>query len=427
MLKCAAIFLCLTFLAATSAMAQTGAAAAAGAGAALAGSAAQSGTSAANNAASAGGGASQTPVEVQIMVYGALKQIARHITDRTKVALITNAPETPPAILDGVENPWHCTTQANYSLLLQDSTSSAQIALYETFEAYNEALLHDYDALIGLIKIPKGKEDTKRDDQLKQLQEQIKSLQDKIEELQKQVKQHTSGNTKLNHEDIDKLSQVETETVQVESNTAAIKAATPASGTTGTGTGSGSGGGGSSSTPPSMQYLSGVGGEITAAKSNMSYTSSSVQALNQALTTELGKDLCQEGIQLRTATTTLNVAEGSADIAKKWNKLEKRSAQLSRLITWLQKPADKPADATKGDADADADAPNPKPIPTSGELIVTSDGIVLGSTLTGALTALQSWLSSGDQMGGIILTDIIKGDQLFKDSKVSKLPALQPQ
>jgi hypothetical protein len=41
------------------------------------------------------------------------------------------------------------------------------------------------------------------------------------------------------------------------------------------------------------------------------------------------------------------------------------------------------------------------------------------------VAALQTWMTSGDQMGGIILTDILKRDQLFRDFGKNKFPALQ--
>jgi hypothetical protein len=176
----------------------------------------------------------------------------------------------------------------------------------------------------------------------------------------------------------------------------------------------GGGGGGNSSQPASLQYLAGIGAEVTAAKENMSYASSGVQALTQALTTELGKDLCQNHIQLRTATTTLNLDEAAADVATKWKDLQEKGGRLARLIAWQQKPV----------KDTNDNEVN-KTVPTSQNLIATSDGVVLGTSLSNAVTAFQTWLTSGDQMGGIILTDVLKGDQLIVDAKAKKLPALQ--
>ena len=88
--------------------------------------------------------------------------------------------------------------------------------------------------------------------------------------------------------------------------------------------------GGTSQTPVWIErvHLPRIGAEVTAAKENMSYASSSVQALTQALTTELGKDLCHNHIQLRTATTTLNLDDAAADIATKWTICRRRAASL---------------------------------------------------------------------------------------------------
>ena len=94
--------------------------------------------------------------------------------------------------------------------------------------------------------------------------------------------------------------------------------------------------------------------------------------------------------------------------------LQEKSGKLARLIAWQQKPV-------KDASDKDVN----KTVPDSQDLIATSDGIVLGTALSNAVTTFQTWLTSGDQMGGIILTDVLKGDQLIKDAKAKKLPALQ--
>lgn len=415
--KCAVSSLCLIVFALSSAIAQTGSAAGAAAGAALAGSALQSGTASANNAASSGGGASQTPIEVQIMVYGGLKQIAHHIAYRTSVRLKISK-TTDAKTLDTTESPWQCENDTKRSVLLQDSTSSAQIALYATFDAYQQALLKEYDTLIALLSKQHDEDAKKKQQELNDLHKQIEDLQGKVNQLQNQLHQQPKNAPKISADEINRFASMVASTKVA--NDQLIALTQNLQDATGTGGGQTTGGG-SSSQPPSMQYLSGIGGELTAAKSNMGYTSSSVQALNQALTTELAKDLCQRGIQLRTATSTLNVADAAADVAAKWEALEDRSGTLSRLISWLQKPAT-PAGGAESSNGGAGDAKKP---PTSDQLIVASDGVVLGSSLATALTAFQNWLGSGDQMGGIILTDVIKGKQLALDFKGTKYPALQ--
>jgi hypothetical protein len=424
-----------------TAAAQSGSAAAAAAGASLAGSATSAGAAASTSAASAPGGASSAPIEVQIMVYGGLKQIAKHIAHDTAVALkkddsANNDEERAKlrAALDTEEAPWKCNDSSNGSLLLQDSTSSAQIALYKTFNAYFKTLSSDYDVLIKILSDQQKAETDKQKQELENLQQQLKQMQDNLGSLQEQLRQQSGTRQTFRPGaldlDLGNLHQMEQQVASMRSSVGTMQAATPADtgGTTGTGSGTGSGGG-SSATPASLQYLSGVGAEVTAAKQSMSYASSSVQALNQALNTELAKDLCQHKIQLRTATSTLNLDDAADDIADKWKTLQKDSGDLSRLMTWLQRPAKDPngtTTPTKPVKDPNGTTTPTKPVPpTARDLIATSDGVVLGTSLSNAMAALQTWMTSGDQMGGIILTDILKGAQLFKDFGEKKFPALQ--
>jgi hypothetical protein len=410
---------------------QSGSAAAAAAGASLAASASQSGASTSANAASAPGGASSAPIEVQIMVYGGLKQIARHIADDTATALregkLTQAVFSDAttiadkALLDVSESGWKCTEETVGSVLLQDSTSSAQIALYKTFDSYSTTLSGYYKKLIAILSGARNEEAAKRKAELEDLQERLKATQDKLQALQNQLKNQSQGRApqiKPNalQPALGVLGETQQNLAAMSSNVGALAAETAAETATATtpGPGGGGSGGGGSGQPLSLQYLSGIGGELTAAKSNMSYASSSVQALSQALTTELGKDLCHDKIQLRTATTTLNLDDAAAEIAQKWETLQEESGHLTRLLAWLQRPV---KDTSGNDTS--------KPVPDSQQLIATSDGVALGSSLSNAMTALQTWMTGSDQMGGIILTDILKGAQLSKDFNEKKFPALQ--
>jgi len=412
-------------------LAQSGSAAAAAAGASLAGSATSAGAATSASAAAAPGGASSAPIEVQIMVYGGLKQIAKHIAHDTAVALnkATDASTDEEkaklrAVLDTEEAAWKCNDSSNGSLLLQDGTSSAQIALYETFNAYFKTLASDYDVLIKILSDQQTAETDKQKQELENLQQQLKQMQDNLGNLQEQLRKQSGARQPFRPGaldlDLGNLHQMEQQVASMRGTVGTMEEAASAGGPTGTGSssgsGAGSGGGGSSATPASLQYLSGVGAEVTAAKQSMSYASSSVQALNQALNTELARDLCQHKIQLRTATSTLNLDDAAEDIAGKWKTLQKDSGDLSRLMTWLQRPA----------KDSTGTTTLTKPVPPNArDLIATSDGVVLGTSLSNAMSALQTWMTSGDQMGGIILTDILKGAQLFKDFGEKKFPALQ--
>jgi hypothetical protein len=431
------LLLSIFIAAANVATAQTGTAAAAAAGASLAANASQSGAAASASAANSPGSASQAPIEVQIMVYGGLKQIARHIADDATVALESatstgttfketeSIEDSTRRELDTKESPWQCTDEDTVAtVLLQDPTSSAQIALYKTFDAYYSTLAASHDELIKLLTEKKTELAAAQRKEIEDLQNTIKDMQEKMDALNSKIQQQAATKQpKIRPNDQDfQILDKDISGAKDALNRMVIEAGNPVGGgggTTGGGTtpttpGGSTGGGSSSATPPSMQYLSGIGTEVTAAKEAMSYASSSVQALSQMLTTELGRDLCQNHIQLRTSTSTLNLDEAAADITKRWKDQQEKGGTLARLIAWQQKPV----------KDSTGKVVN-KTVPDTDDLIATSDGVVLGTGLANAVTAFQTWLTTGDQMGGIILTDVLKGEQLTKDAKASKLPALQ--
>ena len=259
------------------AAAQAGPTAAAAAGSALAGSATQSGA-AATNAASSGGGASSAPIEVQVMVYGGLKQIARNIAHDTAVALRNGTltkpvfsdadDDTDEGVLDTKEAPWKCTEPTKGSVLLQDSNSSAQITLYKTFSAYQKTLSSDYDVLIKLLTEKQTEEADKQKQEMDKLQQDLANMQSKIAALEEQLQRQSTTKPQFKSDafqkDLGDLHQLEQQVASMHNYVGTIANQAPAS--TGTGTGTGSSSGGSSSTPASLQYLSGIGTELTAAK-----------------------------------------------------------------------------------------------------------------------------------------------------------------
>jgi hypothetical protein len=366
-----ALFISLLLSLQTHAQSSTGGAAAAGvaAGAALAGGASQGSNS------SSTAGASGAPIEMNIMVYGGLKQIALKIAADVDSVAKTQPDthwQTVPSAL-GESKP--CNAKLDRQILLEDSTSAAQISIYATWYAYQHSLNDIFAGAQAAIK--------------KDIDDIKKILSDE-EEAKRQAQQKKDEATKEIPPPQSKERDYGIFTRKMQSLDKQLTEATPSS------TPSSSGGTGAATTTPPMAltYLGDITTALGAAKSGMSYAASSLQPATQALTTELGKDLCDKGIALYTSNSSVSVKTATDAVVGVWTSLAKANAAIQAS------PYTIPPAAT------DPDKPAVQQL--------SSDITSKVSTSNQMMTAFQSWMSSSDGNGNLILTDVIRGMTLHE-------------
>ena len=344
------------------------------AGAALGAGGGQNSTS----ASSAGG--SNAPIEMNIMVYGGLKQIALKIARDVESATKTLHEWLPAKSSFDSDAPCHTTVESH--VLLQDTASAGQVATYATWNAYQQNLK-------GFLTGTKTAID--RDiEQINRILANEAEAAARAREQEKQFLEQTPS-AKLNQKNNqDKLSELTGEI--------ATRALTP---TPPSNTGGGSG----SATPLGLTYLSGITAALGATKSGIAYAPSSVSATTQALTTELGKDLCNEGIALYTSTSSMNIQPATDSVIQTVSTIASTNAQIQASI--YTSPPDTSPGADKVRVQT-----------------LMSDIASRASVANQMVTPFQSWLSSSDGSGNLNLTDVIRGLTLqnaFKDG----IPTLQ--
>jgi len=311
---------------------------------------------------------------MNIMVYGGLKQIALKIAadvDSVAKAQPDTQWQNVPFQL-GTSRP--CNAKLDRQILLEDSTSSSQLALYATWDAYQRSLTNLFSGAQAAINndIQQIKKILSDEERAKKEAEQKKEAAEK--EKRKQAKKKTPPPQIGTEEYNPSLEE------QQEARAKITASPTPPAG----------GSASASPTPPmALTYLGDITTALTAAKSGLSYASSSIQPTTQALTTELGKDLCNNGIALYSSTSPINVQQATDSVVATLTSLAQANAAIQAS------PYTTPPQAT------DADKPTIQQL--------SADIASKASTANQMMTAFQTWLSSSDGNGNINLTDVIRG------------------
>ncbi len=154
-----------------------------------------------------------------------------------------------------------------------------------------------------------------------------------------------------------------------------------------------------------LTYLGDITTALGGAKSGISYSASSIQpTTTQALTTELGKDLCNRGIALYSSTSPINVDAAVSKITGKVMDLASANATIQAS------PYTTPPAAAEDDKPAIQQ--------------LSSDITSKVSSSNQMMNSFQSWLASSDGSGNLTLTDVIRGMTL-QDALGTGILALQ--
>jgi len=346
------------------------------AGAALGAGAAQSATT----ASTAGG--SNAPIEMNIMVYGGLKQIALKIASDVDTVLPPTGSTADWKTPDTSPSDKPCSAKPGRKLLLEDTASAPQIALYKTFDAYRQNVL-------SLL--------TAKRDEVDRLRKQIQDLTTKDQDEKKKADEEAAAAAKKAEEEKKKE-----EKPGIRALTTTTP--TPAATTTGGGAATPTTGGGTSTAPVSLTYLSDISSAIGAAKNGITYTASSIQPTTQALTTELAKDLCSKGIGLYSSTSPVNPPEPN-EIISQFNDLVVRAANIQSKVYVSPPTMNMPANKDQAQS-------------------LASEISSRATEANQLMASFQTWLSSSDGGGNITLTDVIRGYTLNRYIG-DGIPALQ--
>jgi Skp family chaperone for outer membrane proteins len=360
---CQALSLVLSLLVTLEAWSQSSSTSSAAAG--LAAGAALGASTAQSPTSASSAGASSAPIEMNIMVYGGLKKIALTISEQVASTIRIIDDSCSPSPVRGV--------------LLEDSISAAQTSIYATWNAYQQSLKNTLSKLADATQADV--------DEIQKIQrDETRAKEEAARKKEEQARKQAPPANKL--EERQKYLQ---ENVEVE-NEVASTVTTPT--TTG----------GNTAPPVSLSYLSDIIAAVGAAKSGITYTPSSIQATTQALTTELGRYLSERGVFLYTSTSSINVDDAAKTTIDAMNSIVTTNGTIQSYV-YLNPP-----DTT------DADKPKVQRL--------ISDIAAKAAVANQLVTTFQSWLSSNDGNGNLILTDVIRGLTL-QDALKCGIPALQ--
>jgi len=362
---------------------QNAPAAAAGvaAGAALASGAGQSATTPSS------AGSSTAPIEMNIIVYGGLKQISSEMSTRVATALAAPSPVSGS-----------CTSSK--AVLLEDATSSSLIYLFQTWSTYQQTVQKTLNDLL--------EQETQSAKSIAGLIKDTSSAINTFDQKQPPPVPDNSQNCPA---------QDKRDGICPQANGQA-RVANEAPGTTTSTAGSTGGSGSSSSTPLGLTYLGDIGAQITALKSGMSYTSSSIQPAAQALSTALSRDLNTKCVHLYTAASTIGL-----DPTDTLNSILEIQKTNSKIQASLNTPTDLPALTTTAEK-ADAVLQRLVTLNTQRIKALSSQISSTATVASQIATSFQSWQAGSDGNGSIVLTDVLRGAELTKVIGTG-IPALQ--
>jgi hypothetical protein len=367
--------------------AQSNSSAAAGlaAGTALGASSSQSSTT----ASSAGG--ANAPIEMNVMVYGGIKQISGDIAEEINRKL-------PPAA---------CLPKADCNerqLLLEDSSTMPLISLSASWDALQNSISDD----LVRLKTQINDNTAAIDRTIKELK---KTIQDDIDKRKKDADMKTAQQAQNTHARNNSL-RPRSEFDQP------VQLTTPTTTATTTGSTGGTSSGGAT-TPIGLTYLGDIGTALTTAKNGISYSSSTISPATQSLTTALAKDLKSKSILLYTSASTINLDPASKELSDLVIGLQEKNAVIQQALNF---PTTIPTltDDQKKDpvlqGKVDAATAQVKSLSAT----ITADA----SASAQLVSSFQSWQAGTDGNGGIILSDAIRGRTL-KEAIGTNVPALQ--
>jgi hypothetical protein len=435
-----------------------------GAGAALGGAGQAGATTPAGAGAAGGAGAGATssaPIEVQIMAYRGLSEIASDIATVTESKLCgARAPEAPsvPACKAGEQ-----------AMLLEDPTSALQIALYQSLLGYHDQLrvlhsqLTNTFSLIVKPQVLKISSEPERRfasltlsaaDQtiLRNVkisvegpdQADFTAIPDDCAELSALtpctviVTFHPPEDAAPNHLysadlRISMESYVWNQSVTISATytpsqfhriepSGALAFTTGDTGAPATPAASPAGGAAAAS-PLSLTYLSGIGTALAGLKSGISYSSSTAQPTTQSLEVLLENELKHRNIEPYTSTSALDLSEAAKELSAIFGDMLLWGAQIDHWNTVCKPPVaptpagDKDSDDKKAPADKNNKKDQKDKVPLNPECsspVVTTNLAAATQLITGYTTLLQN---SSDGNGNPVIADVLRGQVLAKKLK----------
>ena len=364
------------------------AAAGVAAGAALASGAGQSATTPSN------AGSSNAPIEMNIIVYGGLKQISAEMSTEVAKALDPGSTAQAAAPAAGTS----CSSFKG--VLLEDTTSSSLIYLYETWFTYQQAAQKTLNDLL--------EQENKSTTGIKNLITETRNAIEQFDQEQQAEGPATSENCPAALKKKGACPQAQNETRE--------GSAVP--GTTSSTAGSTGGGSSTSSTPLGLTFLGDIGAQITALKSGVSYTASSIQPATQALSTALSRDLAAKCVHLYTATSTIGLHP--QDTLDSILQIQQTNAKIQAS---LNTPTDLPSLTTPAEK-ADPVLQRLITLNTQRIKALSSQISSTAAVASQIATSFQTWQAGSDGNGSIVLTDVLRGAAL-KSAIGSGIPALQ--
>jgi hypothetical protein len=348
--------------------ATSGAAAGLAAGAALGASSSQS------TSASSSAGGSSAPIEMNIMVYGAIKRVSSDMANKVAGAInaINAIKKTAPAA-------GACTSTGK--VLLEDSTTVPLLSLHASWKAMVGSL---FDELTSIQK--------RVDPNADQITALRKAATDAIEKAKNKPPEPAARRPALAVPQTAPAASTPTTTSTAAAPTTAATAFT---------------------------YLGDIGTALGIYKSGLSYSASSVSPATQALTTALAHDLCAQHILLYTSASTINLEEASRKITRKIVDLQKINADIQLKAT-VDTTLPTVPDSVKTDPDVQKALETFTQFTKTNSPKITSDA----ATANQLMNTLLSWQTGSDGNGGLIITDIIRAEMLAKAMQ-EKIPALQ--
>jgi hypothetical protein len=450
-----AFFLLVLLLAASACLAQGNAAAGlagVGAGAALGASASQSSTT-----PSSAGGGGNAPIEIQIMAYSGMRKIADDIRKR----LLANTEVCRPAE-DGSGRLLHdAEGNAEFSclpVLIQDQTSSNQIALYQALQGYfdhMESLHSELQKSFSLQLNPQTLSFATTPGAAKIVQLTVTNSGGQTFALENvriagpnEVNFSvglTNGKPndcplELNPNDSCTISIRFTppdapppanapqtfsawlyvpnpfvNSVQMVPLNAVVTATAPSQGgarntqpnvivispgSAGSTSGSPSGSSSTASTP-SLTYLGGITTALGAFKSNITYSPSSFQPTTQAFQNLLEADFKIHGIMSYSSTSPVNLQSATAELSQFFGKMLLMGGDISSWANQCKPPTNAP----QGNSGA-----MPIPNPECNAIGTIENLSIAQQMLTGYTTLIQS---ASDGNGNPVIIDILRGKVLW--------------
>ncbi len=372
------------------AQANSSAAAGLAAGTALGASSSQSSTTASS------AGSSNAPIEMNVMVYGGIKQISGDMAEQISEKLEPACPANTPC--------------SQRRLLLEDSTTMPLVSLYSTWRALQKSIAAELGKLQAQTDEQTALIKKTHDDFEKAISS---SDETRKKEADAKAAEQAKQKKKPSHRNLEFPNSMFGVTIPSLSPTPA--ATFPASTAASTAGASSS----AATTPIGLTYLGDIGTALSTAKNGISYSATSISPATQALTTALANDLSKKQIMLYTSASTINLKNASDALSDLVVQLVTQNVKIQAALG-VSTSLTPVTDAEKQDQDLQKKLDAATAQMKSSSAIITA----AAATATQLINTFQSWQAGTDGNGGIVLTDAIRGSTL-SDTMGENLPALQ--